>query len=155
MEAKETAEQSEKADESGRWVVSVALAVVSRADAAGEPGKREHQGGGTIRRTLSLCLEVVATLLVLPDFVVVVGLEVDVVVVFAPPFARSFSSSSSSSSSRLFTASNLASIQSMTFPMVIAFPEPSCIGPARHGSSTPPTDTPCWIMSSRSWHAAP
>src|ERR1700679_1361694 len=116
---------------------------------------------GVIRRTWSLCLEVVVTLSGVPDFTVALGLDVDTeaaeAVVLLPPLERSFSSSSSSSSSRLFTASNRASIQSITLPMVISFPVASLTDSdiAEEGSATPPTDTPCWIMTSRSWQAAP
>lgn len=67
-----------------------------------------------------------------------------VAVVWLLVLVRSFSSSSSSSSSRLLMASSLASIQSMTFPIVISFPsivlrEPELV----EVLAVPPTETPC------------
>jgi len=70
---------------------------------------------GAIQRTWSLCLEMMATLSGVPDFEVALGFDVDTeaaeAAVLLPLLERSFSSSSSSYSSRLFTASNHASIQ--------------------------------------------
>lgn len=110
-----------------------------------------------LTRTCSLCLEVEATVSECVFSLGALGLAAGAVVVCDPFLARSFSSSSSSSSSRLLIASSLASIQSITFPIVIPFPTSLFIDPEfdDEGSAAPPTDTPCWIMSSRSWHAAP
>ena len=68
-------------------------------------------------------------------------------------FAASFSSSSSSSSSSPLIASNLASVKSITLPMVM--PPPSTVdeGPASDSSENPSVEeaeTPCWIKFSMS-----
>lgn len=105
-------------------------------------GSTRHLGYIEIQRhTSSLGLVAELTFSAGLDFTAPLGLEVEADDC-APFFARSFSSSSSSSSSLLLTASNLASIQSITFPIVIPFPAPSLIDP-KEGSGSPPTDTPC------------
>lgn len=71
-----------------------------------------------------------------------------------PPRVRSLSfsrsSSSSSSSSLAFMASILASIQSRIRPMDIS----PLRGLSEVEGAMPPTETPCWIIIMRSWHAA-
>lgn len=74
--------------------------------------------------------------------------------VWGPALVRSLSfsrsSSSSSSSSLAFMASILASIQSRIRPMVIS----PLRGLSEVEGAMPPTETPCWIIIIRSWHAA-
>lgn len=71
-------------------------------------------------------------------------------------FAASFSSSSSSSSSSALIASSLASVKSITLPMVMPPPSTADEGPASDSSGNPSVDdaeTPCWMKFSMSWHA--
>lgn len=75
----------------------------------------------------------------------VVGAEVGVAAGRPRSLSFSLSSSSSSSSSLALMASNLASVQSITRPIVIPPPSISSDGPV-----TPPAETPCWMKLSMS-----
>lgn len=74
--------------------------------------------------------------------------------VWGPALVRSLSfsrsSSSSSSSSLALMASTLASIQSRIRPIDIS----PLSGLSEVEGAMPPTETPCWIITIRSWHAA-
>ena len=65
-------------------------------------------------------------------------------------FSFSCSSSSSSSSSLALISSSLASVQSITLPIVMPSPPMVLFSP---DVPTPLAETPCWIIVKRSWHA--
>lgn len=109
--------------------------------AVGECGVGRDDGLG--RSVEALVPEVVAFLASGFAARFVVGAEVGVAVGRIRSLSFSFSSSSSSSSSLALMASNLASVQSITLPIVIPPPSISSDGPV-----TPPAETPCWMKLS-------
>lgn len=113
--------------------------------AVGECGVGRDDGVALGRSPEALVPEVVAFLASGFATRFVVGAEVGVAAGRPRSLSFSLSSSSSSSSSLALMASNLASVQSITLPIVIPPPSISSDGPV-----TPPAETPCWMKLSMS-----
>lgn len=125
---------------SGRW---------ERVDGACDTGEL---GVGSDAIEFDIVLELgLDTGLVSPTVLFVADIDAAVGAALGPAltlacFAASFSSSSSSSSSRPLMASNLASVKSITLPMVMPPPSTAEDGPASDSSGNPSVEdaeTPC------------